>query len=430
MSEQHTHTTRRQFLGKSGAAVGGMVLGPGLLAACGGAGSGGGGGGGNTFKIGAVLELSGADSSGGQLAKRGYDFWAETVNKAGGLAIGGKKYKVQVLVQDARSDPSAGANAATRLATQEGVDALFGSYTSGVQLAMNPIAEKYQLPCIAGSAESPENWSPKPQFTYGIIPSVDLTAGKALGFIVAAANPKPTTCAVIGANEPFSKDAAAGFAAGAKAAGLTLTTNTLFPPDADLTPIISNVASHKPDILAVGGHDTILINVVKTCKAQNFTPKALIQHYGVTEPSFVQALKKDAEGQLGLVDWDPTFPYKDSIFGTAQQFAASYKSRYGVDVDYTGAGCAVSGEVLQLALQKLGKPPGLSQGDRVQLNKIIAATNIQTFYGPIRFDSSGPHFHDNTSPPPVLVQIKKGAVTAVEPAKFAHAKFEYPLKTL
>jgi branched-chain amino acid transport system substrate-binding protein len=427
MSERQT--TRREFLGRTGAVAGGVVLGPGVLAACGG-GGGGGGGGASEYKIGAVLELSGSDSAGGQLAKRGYDFWAETVNKQGGIVVGGKKYKVRVITQDARSEPSAGADAATRLTSQEKVDALFGSYTSGVQLAMNPIAAKYQVPCIAGSAESPGNWSAQPQFTFGIIPSVDLTADKALGFIVASASPKPTTAAVLGANEPFSKDAAAGFAKGAKAAGLRLTTNTLFPPDADLTPIISKVASQQPDILAVGGHDTILINVVKTCKAQNFTPKALIQHYGVTEPAFVQALKKDAEGQLGLVDWDPTFPYKDAVFGTAQQFAKNYKSRYGVDVDYTGAGCAVSGEVLQLALQKLGKPPGLSTSDRVQLAKIIGQTNIHTFYGPIRFDSSGAHFHDNTLPPPLLVQIKSGTVTAVAPAKVAQAKLEYPLKSL
>ena len=235
---------------------------------------------------------------------------------------------------------------------------------------------------------------------------------------------------MIGANEPFSKDAAAGFAKGAKEAGLKLTTNTLFPPDADLSPVISAVAAQRPDILAVGGHDTILINVVKTLKAQNFTPKALIQHYGVTEPAFVQALHKDADGVLGLVDWDPTFPYKDAIFGTAQEFAKNYKAKYGVDVDYTGAGCAVSGEVLQLALQKLGKPPGLSASDRVALNKIIAATDIQTFYGPIRFNQSGPHFHDNTLPPPVLIQIKGGVITAVAPAKFAQAKLEYPLRSL
>ena len=52
----------------------------------------------------------------------------------------------------------AAADAATRLVEQEKVDALFGSYTSGVQIAMNPIAQKYRTPCIAGSAESPASW--------------------------------------------------------------------------------------------------------------------------------------------------------------------------------------------------------------------------------------------------------------------------------
>ncbi len=382
------------------------------------------------FKIGAVLELSGDDASGGQLAQRGYQFGVDTLNQRGGITIGGKKYPVRMIAQDARSQPSAGADAATRLITEEKVDAMFGSYTSGVQIAMNAICAKYQVPCIAGSAESPGNWRPQPKFTFGIIPSVDLTADKALKFIVETATEKPTTAAVIGANEPFSKDAAAGFAKGAKEAGLKLTTNTLFPPNADLSPVISALAANKPDIVAVGGHDTILINVVKALKAQGFTPKALIQHYGVTEPAFVQALGKDADGCCGLVDWDPSFPYKDDVFGTAQDFAKNYKAKYGTDVDYTGAGCAVSAMVLQLALEKLGKGPGLSAEDRAALNKLIAATDIQTFYGPIKFDQSGPHFHDNTQPPPVLIQIQNGQITAVAPPNVAHAKFIYPLQSM
>jgi branched-chain amino acid transport system substrate-binding protein len=414
--------TRRTVLSLAGAAAGGAVLGHGRLTVPARAAEAG-----TEFKIGAVLELSGADSSGGHLAQRGYEFWVDTVNKAGGIEVGGKKYPVKMISQDSRSQPAAGAQAASRLINEEKVDAIFGSYTSGVQLAINPICAKYKVPCIAGSAESPGNWTPKPKFTFGIIPSVDLTADKALKFIVETGKPKPKSAAIIGANEPFSKDAAVGFAKGAKEAGLEITTNTLFPPNADLSPIISAVAAKKPDIIAVGGHDTILINVVKTLKAQNYMPKALIQHYGVTEPAFVEALGKDADGVLGLVDWDPTFPYKDDVFGTAQEFAKNYKAKYGVDVDYTGAGCAVSGEVLQLAMNKLGKAPGLSQDDRAQLAKIIGETNIQTFYGPIRFDQSGPHFHDNTLPPPVLVQIQKGSVVAVAPSKFAHAKFMYPL---
>ncbi|HET7413787.1 MAG TPA: amino acid ABC transporter substrate-binding protein [Pararhizobium sp.] len=412
--------TRRTVLGMGAAAGGAVLAGRPLTVPAQAATT-------KELKVGAVLELSGADSSGGQLAKRGYEFWVDTVNKQGGVEIGGKKYPVRMIAQDCRSQPADGANAATRLITQENVDALFGSYTSGVQLAMNTICAKYQVPCIAGSAESPGNWTPQPKFTFGIIPSVDLTADKALKFIVEAGNPKPKSAAIIGANEPFSKDAAVGFAKGAKEAGLEITTNTLFPPNADLSPIISAVAAKKPDIIAVGGHDTILINVVKTLKSQNFMPKALIQHYGVTEPAFVKALGKDADGVLGLVDWDATFPYKDDVFGTAQEFAKNYKAKYGVDVDYTGAGCAVSGEVLQLALKKLGKGPGLSQDDRVKLAEIIGKTDIQTFYGPIRFDQKGPHFHDNTLPPPVLVQIQKGSVIAVAPSKFAHAKFMYPL---
>lgn len=418
----NSRITRRGVLGMASAAAGGALIGRGRLTVPARAADDA-----KEFKIGAVLELSGDDSSGGHLAQRGYQFWVDTVNKGGGIEVGGKKYPVRMVSQDSRSQPAAGAEAASRLINEEQVDAIFGSYTSGVQLAINPICAKYQVPCIAGSAESPGNWSPKPQFTFGIIPSVDLTADKALKFIVSTGSPKPKSAAIIGANEPFSKDAAAGFAKGAKEAGLDVTTNTLFPPNADLSPVISAVVAKKPDIIAVGGHDTILINVVKTLKAQNFMPKALIQHYGVTEPAFVKALGKDADGVLGLVDWDPTFPYKDDVFGTAQEFAKNYKAKYGVEVDYTGAGCAVSGEVLQLALQKLGKGPGLSKSDRAQLARIIGETDIQTFYGPIKFNSSGAHFHDNTLPPPVLVQIQKGSIVAVAPQKLAQAKLIYPL---
>jgi len=381
------------------------------------------------FKIGAVLELSGDDASGGGVAQRGYQFWVDTVNKAGGIEVGGKKYPVRMIAQDSRSEPAAGAQAASRLINEEKVDAIFGSYTSGVQIAINPICAKYKVPCIAGSAESPGNWKPQPEYTFGIIPSVDLTADKALKFIVETGTPKPVSAAIIGANEPFSKDAAAGFAAGAKEAGLKITTNTLFPPTADLSPVISAVIADKPDIIAVGGHDTILINVVKTLKAQKYLPKALIQHYGVTEPSFVTALGKDADGVLGIIDWDPSFPYKDDVFGTAREYADNYRAKYNVDVDYTGAGCSVSGLVLQLALKKLGKGPGLSEDDRAQLAKIIGETDIHTFYGPIKFDQSGPHFHDNTLPPPMLAQIQNGKIVAVAPKDVSQAKIIYPLGT-
>ena len=99
---------RRRFLTRAGLIAGGVVAGPSLLSACG-------GDTGNqateTFKVGAVLELSGASATGGQIAQRGYQLWADTVNKKGGLSIGDKKYNVDLVVQDCKSDPGTAADA-------------------------------------------------------------------------------------------------------------------------------------------------------------------------------------------------------------------------------------------------------------------------------------------------------------------------------
>src|SRR3954453_21620048 len=203
-----SYINRRRFLTRAGLIAGGVVAGPSLLSACGG---GGGGGASDTFKVGAVLELSGASATGGQIAQRGYQLWADTVNNKGGLSIGDKKYNVELVVQDCKSDPSTGADATSRLATEEGVNAIFGAYTSGVQLAMDPICAKYRVPCIAGSAESPGVWKKQPAFTFGVTPPVATPAPPSMQSIVDTANPKPVTAPIVGPNEPFSDDTAQGF---------------------------------------------------------------------------------------------------------------------------------------------------------------------------------------------------------------------------
>jgi branched-chain amino acid transport system substrate-binding protein len=421
-----TPLTRRQLITRFGVVAGGAVVAPGILSSCGG--GQGGGGESSVFKIGAVLELSGASATGGQVAKRGYELWANTVNAKGGIKVGDASYKVELLIQDCQSQPSVGAQVTERLASQEGVDALFGSYTSGVQIAMNPICAKYKVPCIAGSAESPGNWKPQPQFTYGIIPAVDLTAAKAIQAIADTADTKPTTAAVLGVNEPFSDDTAKGFQAGVKDAGLKEVHYSLFPANADLAPIASVVAGKKPDIVAVGGHDVLLVDFVKALKAAQYTPKAIIEHYGITDASFAKALGKDAEGVMGVSVWLPDAPFEDDIFGKASEYAKSFEDAYGSAPDYTAAGCSAAGEVLQLALQELGERPSLSEEARVKLNGLIAKTDADTFYGNIKFADSGDHFHNNTALAPILVQIQDGEIVAVAPKETSTATMAYPLK--
>lgn len=415
----HRSFSRRRFLGGSALAVTAGALGMPFVRTARAQAA--------TFKAGVITSLSGDNILGGNLTKQGYDLWAEAINAKGGVEVGGERFKVDMFYGDDQSNPATGADAAERLIVQNEVDVLFGPYTSGSTIAVQPICQKYQVPMISGSAESPNVWKAKPEFNFGIIPSVDTTSGLSLGVLAKTSNPAAKTVAVISVNEPFSKETGEGFRDGVKAAGLELVAYELVPPEGDLTPVISKIAALKPDVVAVGGHEEILINVVKTSKSLNYRPKALIMHYGITNPAFAQALGADADGVTGVVVWLPTVAYKDDLFGTAKEFSDMATKKMGGEPDYTAAGCAASGLVLGDALKRLGKKPALKPEDRVALKDAIAETDIQTFYGPIKFEKDGPHYHDNVQPVPVLVQIQGGKVVAVGPKEAAAADYIYPL---
>lgn len=419
MSTSRPGFSRRRFLGGSAVAVAAGTLGmPFVRTARAQA---------LTFKAGVITSLSGENILGGNLTKRGYDLWAEAINAKGGVEVAGERFKVDMFYGDDQSNPATGADAAERMIVQNEVDVLFGPYASGPTIAVQPICQKYQVPMISGSAESPNVWKARPEFNFGIIPAVDTTSGKSLDVLVKMTNPQAKTIAVIGVNEPFSKETGEGFRDGAKAAGLELVAYELVPAEGDLTPVISKIAALNPDIVAVGGHEEPLINVVKTSKSLNFRPKALIMHYGVTNPAFAQALGADADGTSGVAVWLPSVPYKDELFGTAREFAEMAKAKSGHEPDYTEAGCAASGLVLGDALKRLGKKPALTPADRVALKDAIAETDIETFYGPIKFEKDGDHYHDNIQPVPVLIQIQDGQTVAVGPKEAAAADYIYPL---
>src|SRR5690606_16862868 len=139
---------------------------------------------------GVITSLSGENIFGGNLTRRGYDLWAEMANQKGGVEVGGEKLKVEMSYGDDQSNPATGADAAERLIVQEKVHALFGPYTSGSTIAVQPICQKYKVAMVSGSAESPNVWKAKPEYNFGMIPAVDSSAGKSLGVLADMSNPK------------------------------------------------------------------------------------------------------------------------------------------------------------------------------------------------------------------------------------------------
>ncbi len=380
------------------------------------------------FKVGVITSLSGDLATGGNVTKRGYDLWAKTVNEQGGIEVHGKKYKVKLYYADAQSEPSQGASGAERLVTQEGVDFLLGPYSSGVTLAVAPVIEKYRVPMITGSAESPLIWRQKFRYTFGTIPPVNYTGATPIN-LLAGLKPAPKTAIILGSNDAFSKATAEAFKAASEKAGIRVLKYNIVPAGQDLIPLLSAAKVMRPDLIAFGGHDEELINLVKALRQINYTPKALLMHYGVTEPAFVEALGKDAEDVFGASVWTPTLHTRGTLlWKDAVTYAKDAKAAYGVPADYTQAGCSAAGIAFQAALQKAGVTPPLDDGEREALLKALEELDIQTFYGRIRFAREGEYYHANVGLNALTVQIQGGTPVIVGPAEFAEAPPRYPMR--
>lgn len=377
------------------------------------------------YKVGVITSLSGAMVYGGNVTRRGYDLWEQQVNKHGGIEVNGKKYKVKLVYADAQSNPQSAAAAVQRMITHEDVDFILGPYASSSTLGAAPITERYKVPMITGSAESPSIWTRHFDYTFGAIPAVDRTAG-AIMAVLAKQHPDIKTVSIIGMNDPFSKSTAESLRDGAKKAGLKVLSYDITPPTADMTPLISKVQSLKPDVLAVGGEPNNHIAVVKAMQSLGYQPKGLVMHYGINTPDFQKAVGKAANYVIGATVWDPTLPYKDDIFGTGEDYVKLSQARYNVIPDYTQAASSATGEAFAAALQKAGLTPPLSAEDKVKLKDALEKVKVDTFYGTIGFDHEGRWFHDNTALKPIVTQMIDGKQVLVGPGELGTQKIVYP----
>jgi branched-chain amino acid transport system substrate-binding protein len=101
-----------------------------------------------TLKIGIVSATTGPLAAPGKFQLNGFKLAAEEVNAKGGVAIGGKTYKLELKIYDTHCNAAAGASAMQRLASVDKVPVVLGELCSSVAAAEAPIAKDFKLPFI------------------------------------------------------------------------------------------------------------------------------------------------------------------------------------------------------------------------------------------------------------------------------------------
>lgn len=376
---------------------------------------------GDTIVLGAAVSVTGKYSTNGKHTMNGYDLAVEKINEAGGVDVNGKKYMLDILYYDDESTPARGAQLAERLINQDGVKFLLGPYSSGLTKAIAPVTEKYGIPMVEGNGASRSLFAQGYKYLFAVLSTSEQYLASAITLAAEKAQaegrkPEDLTVALAFENDPFSQDVRAGVMDDASSYGMKVVIDEKLPKELnDMSTILTKVKAVKPDILIVSGHAKGAATAIK----QIAEMKADVPILAMTHCDSADVIGKfgaDADYTLCATQWAPTMSYNDDLFGSAADYAKAFEAKYGYEPPYQAAESSAA----VLTFVDAFKRAGSLEPDAVR--DALAATDMQTFYGNIKFDETG----KNIAKPMALLQVQDGQYVVVAPTKWAEKEMIYP----
>jgi branched-chain amino acid transport system substrate-binding protein len=350
-----------------------------------------------TLKIGAPLPLTGPLSPEGTRQQNGFQLWADTANAAGGIKVGNDTYKVEMVYVDYQSNTPRAVQAAERLITQDKVDFLFGPFGSGAVKAVSAITEKYGVPMIAPNAASEQVYDQGFKYLFGVY-SPNQTLTEPVAEIVAKEHPEIKKVAIIARNDLFPLAIAEEMEKSVTKRGLEIVSFEKYAIGTlDFSSSLTKLRASKPDWIVVTGYVNDLILAREQMAELGVTGQILSMIVGPLDPAFKEGVGELTNNVTTFAWWDASAKYQGTdIFGTPAKFVELYQKAYNMVPEYSSAGSAACGAILQLAIESTGTI------DRAKVRDALANMDAMTFWGPVKFGPTG----QITSLKPPLIQIQ------------------------
>lgn len=368
----------------------------------------------DVITLGATVSLTGKYALNGINTKNGYDLAIRQINDKGGVKIGGKSYKLDLRYYDDESTPARSTELVERLIQQDGVSFMLGPYSSGLTKAILPIIERHKVPMVEANGAARELFTKGYRYIFAVLSTSDQYLRPALELAAAHAgklgkSAGEVTFAMATANDPFAQDVRAGVLDDAMRLGINCVIDDQLPPELDdMSVTLNKVKALKPDLLVVSGHEKGALTAVKQIEAlRTDIPMVALTH--CDSARLAEQLPKAASHVFCAHQWHRSLGHKGKLFGSADDFARRFQEVYGYEAPYQSAQSAVAVYVFADAMARA------QDLDTVKVRDALAATDLATFYGPIKFDDTG----KNVAKPMALTQIIDGEYVVVAPEEWA-----------
>jgi len=338
-----------------------------------------------TIKIGAPLALTGGLADEGKKQQIVYNMWLKLVNDAGGINVGGKKMPVEIITYDYQTDGKRAGQMAEKLIIDDKVDFIMAPFGSGHTKIAAAVTERYGVPLIACVSSSLSVYNQGHKYLFGTLaPNTGMT--QALMKFFREQFPKTQRVAILGRDDVFPKSMAKALSVGAKEEGFNVVYDELYAVGTlDHSASLSKIKSLNPDWIYVTGYTNDLMLARKQMQDLGVTAPIVTMVTGPAYKEFVDGLGDLSHGITTASWWHHSngFTNTSDVWGSTKAFYEQFLKEQGHDPDYVHASCAAGLEVLRQGVEKAGTL------DKAKVRDALAATDLNTFYGPVKFGENG-----------------------------------------
>jgi len=373
------------------------------------------------IKIGFATSMTGDFSADGKLLLQGYQFWADEINKQGGLL--GRKVVLDYL--DDKSDPNTATVVYQTLIRDHHDDLIIGPFGFS-NVSAGRIADRYGYALIEGAGTTPDTFQANIKNLFSVSLSTENYMASFAQYVLSIPlAQRPKTAAYTLVDDPLAGPTV-------KKAQEILTqggvqqvySKTYADETVNFQPIAAAIAAANPDVVILGTESPqAAAAYVKAFKQQHFNPKAIIGLSGPDAGDQFTSLiggTQVAEGIFVPNDgWWPTSPAYQNAQFVKDFVAKNGGTPDGISSDSVQAFAA--GQVLQQAVEKAN-----SIDNAKLLNALHDPNNTwNTIQGPVKFEADG----QNVASIAYLFQWQNGQLIPVYPSGQALQNPEFPKKS-
>jgi branched-chain amino acid transport system substrate-binding protein len=352
-------------------------------------------------KIGVIQPLSGPVAASGNYIRMGAEIARDWINARGG--IGGRK--VELVIEDNKSDPKEAASAAEKLIVRDKVPAIMGAWGSSMTLAAMPKLEEYGVPMVVETSSAASITRRGNPWVFRISPPSEMEALGLEQYVGKLGVKKADFLAV---NTDWGRGAVGAFGDILKKKGETVGVVEFMDQAAtDMSAQLTKIKGSGGDTLFVTTAVEQITLILKQAQEQRLARKIITTGGSSSPTQLIKQAGPAAEGSYHIVFFMPWFPEAMPDGKLARAFVDEWARRghpfEGLTEGFRGHdGITTIAEAVKIA----------GKDDPKAIREALWKVSLSGVNGPIKFEKDGPAGKESgqSKPSIFVVQIRDGKV--------------------